>query len=148
MYFQYCQKEDCQWRARCWQIATNPKGTVMHPWVWDRDNDPSKSLYYRRDWVEPFPKTPLMVTAREVVPVFEIPNRFTEPIGILNENESITLTGYYLRGSDVYGQWEGGGIIPLMISPFNNAMGVHLPHLPTTWKMKNLPPSLEEPVQY
>ena len=141
VFYEYCKK--CGYRERTWMIMPNPKGTVQHPWVYDND------LFFRLDWLEPFPEIPRSVMTVRDTPILPSPSIYSNNvIRTAFSGETFVINGYYARGSDVYGKTNGGEVIPLQIAPFRNGSGKLLPEYFTDWKMKTLPPSLEEVAKY
>ncbi|HLO15669.1 MAG TPA: hypothetical protein VK206_12615, partial [Anaerolineales bacterium] len=106
-------------------IVNPPKGDLYWPLV-------TKSpVWIPMDRLERFPTLPMMITANTDLYIQATPGPNIEKSKFqLLTGKSTRLIAYYPSGSNVWGQVQSGGWIPLLIYP----------RYLTSWQMETVPP--------
>jgi hypothetical protein len=109
--------------------TTTPQGALYWPLV------SSKPVWIPMDRLEPFPTLPMPVTASIEQEIQYEPGKDGARTGeTLAKGESVTITQYFLSGSQVWGRLQGGKWIALFRYEKEG------PTFFTSWKMETLPP--------
>lgn len=106
-------------------IVNPPKGDVYYPFVSRR------TVWVQMERLEPFPILPMDITINEDVYIQPEPGPTIEQTKFqLSAGDSVRLIAYHPTGSNVWGQLQNGGWIPLLLYPKYYA----------SWRMETMPP--------
>jgi hypothetical protein len=106
-------------------VLRPPKGDIYWPLV------SRQPVWIQMERLEPFPDLPAPVIASKDLYIQTTPGPKVEKTGnLLAVGETATVMAYFPSGSNVWGQLQNGGWIPLMLYP----------QYTTSWKMETMPP--------
>ncbi len=110
-------------------LTNPPPGDLYWPLV------SSREVWMSLEFLEPFPKLPMTVTANITQEIKSKPGLDGTSTGSeLAKGKSVQVVKYYPSGSDVWARTADGGWIALMVH------GKDLPLYPTSWEMETQPP--------